>query len=77
MPMNVRARVRERMAKLRMEASDGAKAKEIGAKAAAEHLLAKVAKVRAAKVGKKETEAKESRERLKGKARETVRERRA
>ena len=78
MPMNVRARVRERMAKVRMEARDGAKAKEIGTKAAAENdMLAKVAKVWAAKVGEKETDAKGSRERSKGKVREKVRERRA
>ena len=75
--MSVRARARKNMAKVRMEARDGAKAKEIGAKAAAEHILAKVAKVGAAKVGEKETEATESRERLKGKVREKVRERRA
>ena len=35
-PLTVQARVRERMAKGRMEAKDGAKAKEIWAKAAAE-----------------------------------------
>ena len=76
--MNVRARIKKQMAKVTMEARDGAKAKEIGTKAAAENdMLAKVAKVWAAKVGEKETEAKESRERLKGKVREKVRERRA
>ena len=78
MPMTARARVREMMAKVRMEARDGAKAKEIGAKAAAEnYMLARVAKVWAAKVGETETEAKGSRERLEAKAEEKERERRA
>ena len=75
--MSVRVRVRER-AYVRMEIRDGVKAAaNIGATAAAEHMLAKVAKVWAAKAGEKETEAKESLERVKGKAREKVRERRA
>ena len=43
-----------------MEAKDGAKAKEIRAKAPAEkEMLARVAKVGAAKVGEKETEARD------------------
>ena len=79
MPISVRARVRENIAKVRMEAGAGAKAKEIGAKAAAEkEILVRVAKVGAAKVGEKDTEEKEeSRERLKERVMEKVRERRA
>lgn len=47
--MSVRVRVRER-AKVRMQMRDGAKAAaKIGTKAAAEQMLAKVAKVGAAK----------------------------
>ena len=63
--MTVRARVREMMAKIKMEVRDGAKAMEMGAKAASEkEMLVRVAKVWEAKVGEKETEAKEeSRER--------------
>ena len=75
--MTVRARVRERMAKVRMEVKDEAKAEEIGVKVAEKDMLAQLATVGAAKVREKETEAKGSRERLNGKARETVRERRA
>ena len=41
---------RERMAKGKMEAKDGARAKEIGAKAAKE-IIVRMAKVGAAKVG--------------------------
>ena len=58
----VEARVMQRMAKGRMEAKDGAKAEEIGAKeAAGTDMLARVAKVGAAKVREKETEALEQR----------------
>ena len=46
MPANVRARVREHMAKVMIEVRDGAKAAaKIGATAAAENMFAKVAKV--------------------------------
>ena len=74
--MSVRVKMRER-AKVRMKIRDGKAAAKIGAKTAADLFLANVAKVGAAKAGEKKTEARESRERLKGQAKKKERERRA